>query len=103
MIVYNGQHGAARTASDMTHEIAHGLLLHPPAPALDERGCRAWNTEIEDEASYLGGALLIPGTAARWVAKRSMTEEAIAARFGCSIEMVRWRLSASGARRFART
>jgi hypothetical protein len=99
LVVYNDEHCAARQASDIGHELAHGLLLHQPAPALDERGCRAWNTEVENEASYLGGALLIPGKAARWVAKCGMTPQIAAERFGCSIEMVRWRLSASGARR----
>jgi IrrE N-terminal-like domain len=88
---FNGEHIAARRASDITHELAHGLLLHRPVPALDDRGCRAWNTAIEYEASYLGGALLLPGKAARWVAKCGMSPEYAAERFGCSIEMVRWR------------
>jgi IrrE N-terminal-like domain len=88
---FNGEHIAARRASDITHELAHGLVLHRPVPALDDRGCRAWNTAIEYEASYLGGALLLPGKAARWVAKCGMSPEYAAERFGCSIEMVRWR------------
>lgn len=103
LIVYNGQHEAARVASDITHELAHGLLLHPPAPALDEHGCRSWNDAIEHEASYLGGALLIPGKAARWAAKRGMSIEAMASRFGCSTDMARWRLSASGARKLIKS
>jgi Zn-dependent peptidase ImmA (M78 family) len=102
LVVYNNEHSVARQASDITHELAHGLLLHQPAPALDERGCRAWNTDVENEASYLGGALLIPGKAARWVVKCGITPESAAEKFGCSIEMVRWRLSASGARRLAK-
>ena len=103
LILFNGEHIAARRASDITHELAHGLLLHRPAPALDHRGCRAWDTAIEYEASYLGGALLLPGKAARWVAKCGMSPEYAAERFGCSIEMVRWRLSVSGARRLIKS
>jgi hypothetical protein len=103
MILFNSEHTAARQASDITHELAHGLLLHRPAPALDDRGCRSWNTAIEDEASYLGGALLVPGKAARWAAKRGLSPEAAAARFGCSLEMMRWRLSMSGARRLIKS
>ena len=100
MIVYNDRHGPARQASDICHEIAHGLLLHAPSPALDDRGCRAWNTDVENEAAYLGGALLIPGKGARWIAKCGMNPALAAARFGCSHEMVNWRLNESGARRF---
>ena len=103
LIVYNDSHAAARRASDLTHEIAHGLLLHPPAVALDPGGCRAWNEDIENQASYLGGALLIPGKAARWSAQRQMSVEATAARFGCSPEMVNWRWNESGARRLRRS
>jgi Zn-dependent peptidase ImmA (M78 family) len=99
MIVYNDEHSPARQASDLCHEVAHGLLLHQPTLALDERGCRAWDTTIENEADYLGGALLIPGKAARWVAKCGMTADAAAECFGCSPEMVNWRLNESGARR----
>jgi Zn-dependent peptidase ImmA (M78 family) len=100
VIVFNEQHGAVRQASDICHELAHGLLLHPPTPAFSDHGCRSWNTEIEDEANYLGGALLIPGKGARWMAKCGLSSGDSAARFGCSLEMVAWRLNASGARRF---
>lgn len=99
LIVYNDQHAPARQASDICHEIAHGLLLHTPSPALDDHGCRAWNTDVENEADYLGGALLMPGKGARWVAKCGMTPATAAARFGCSHEMVNWRINESGARR----
>jgi hypothetical protein len=99
VILFNERHKAPRQASDLCHELAHGLLLHEPVPAFDERGCRAWNSEIEDEADYLGGALLLPGKGARWAAKSGLSPEGAAMRFGCSIEMVNWRLNASGARR----
>jgi Zn-dependent peptidase ImmA (M78 family) len=99
LIVHNDQHGPARQASDICHEIAHGLLLHERSLALDERGCRAWNTDVETEADYLGGALLLPGKGARWVAKCGMSTATAAARFGCSHQMINWRLNESGARR----
>jgi Zn-dependent peptidase ImmA (M78 family) len=103
LVVYNDRNTVSRQTSDLAHELAHGLLLHTPAAALNGSGCRAWNTEIEDEASYLGGALLIPGKAARWIAKCGITVAAAAERFGCSIEMINWRLNESGARKLMRT
>ena len=44
MIVHNDLHSPARQNSNLAHELAHGLLLHEPAPALDRlTGCRNWN------------------------------------------------------------
>ena len=98
-IVNNDAHLPARQASNLAHELAHGLLLHPPAPALDRRGCRLWNQDIEDEADWLGATLLIPGPAARAAARRRLTHEQVADKFGCSTEMARWRMNMTGALR----
>lgn len=99
VIVHNDAHAPARQASNLAHELAHALLLHPPTPALDRRGCRQWNADVEDEANWLGGALLIPGPAAWWAASRRLSLDQIAGHFGCSLEMARWRLNVTGARR----
>jgi Zn-dependent peptidase ImmA (M78 family) len=32
MIVYNDAHVPGRQHSDVAHELAHALLMHPPAP-----------------------------------------------------------------------
>jgi hypothetical protein len=98
-IVHNAAHSPGRQANSITHELSHGLLLHPPAPALDRRGCRNWNADCEDEANFLAGALLIPDKAAWWIAKRQLSFEDAAAEYGCSTEMVRWRVNITGARR----
>lgn len=37
VIVHNDAHNPGRQASDIGHELAHGLLLHSPTPALDDR------------------------------------------------------------------
>lgn len=102
LIVHNEEHSPGRQASDIGHELSHGLLLHDPAPAVDGRGCRTWDTEIEDEANFLAGALLVPGKAARWAAKRGMDALAVACHFGCSEPMARWRTGVSGGYRLAR-
>jgi Zn-dependent peptidase ImmA (M78 family) len=102
LIIHNEQHSPGRQASDIGHELAHGLLLHDPAPPVDGRACRTWNGSIEDEANFLAGTLLVPGKAARWAAKRGMDATAVARHFGCSEQMARWRLGVSGADRLAR-
>jgi hypothetical protein len=99
VIVNNDANLPARQASNLAHELAHGLLLHQPTPALDRRGCRLWNQDIEDEADWLGATLLIPGPAARACARRRLTHEQVADKFGCSTEMARWRMNMTGALR----
>lgn len=98
-IVHNDAHSPGRQASNVTHELSHGLLLHPSAPVLDHRGCRNWNPDVEDEANYLAGALLIPSKAAWGLAKRRKSFDQAATDYGCSVEMVRWRVNITGAGR----
>jgi Zn-dependent peptidase ImmA (M78 family) len=99
-IVHNDAHSSGRQVSDLTHELSHGLLHHPPTPALDNTGCRLWNQDIEDEANWLAGALLIPEAAAMLIAKgRWSDDHAAAQHFGVSQHMVRFRVNVTGARR----
>lgn len=97
VIVHNDAHNPGRQASDIGHELAHGLLLHSPTPALDDRGCRDWDPAAEAEADYLAGALLIPAKAAWWIAKQRKPHDEAARQYGCSAPMVRWRVNITGA------
>jgi IrrE N-terminal-like domain len=97
-IVHNDSHSTGRQSSNVAHEEAHGLLLHPPTPALDQRGCRLWDQDVEDEANWLAGVLLVPEDAALAVARGWMTDEAAALHFGVSEQMLNYRLNITGAR-----
>lgn len=104
VIVYNDAHTKGRQANDIAHELSHGLLLHPPRPALNGNGCRNWNDDMEDEAQWLAGALLISEEAALNIAKQKLTLDEAATAYGVSKQMVRWRLGTTGAhKRLART
>ncbi|KTR95831.1 hypothetical protein NS220_04555 [Microbacterium testaceum] len=98
VIVHNDGHARVRINSDICHEISHGLLGHPPTPALDDSGCRVWNQDIEDEASWLSGCLLVPEEAAMAIARGRWTVETAARRFDVSAPMINFRLNATGAR-----
>lgn len=95
VIVHNDNHAQGRQASNLCHELAHGLLLHPATPALDERGLRNWDQSIEDEATYLGAVLLVPGKAARGAITLRMRPVDVARKYGCSVELASWRLQTS--------
>lgn len=97
LIVNNDSHSPGRQASNVTHELSHGLLLHPPTPALDKRGCRYWNREIEDEANWLSGVLLIPDEAAISIVRKGIHREVAAAHYGVSRQMITFRINMSGA------
>lgn len=99
MIVHNDGHAPSRQNSNLAHEISHGLLQHDPTPPLDDIGCRIWNQDIEDEAGYLAGCLLVPEPAALAIARGRWTPLGAARHFAVSTEMVEYRLNVTGARR----
>jgi len=97
LIVYNDSHSLGRRASDLAHELAHALLLHRPGPALDHRGCRRWNSEQEEEANWLAGALLISEEAALQIARSGEPLEEAAKRCRVSQAMITFRLNVTAA------
>lgn len=97
-IVYNDQNSPGRQNSDVGHEVAHGLLHHEPHPALDDHGCRLWDQDMEEEANWLAGVLLVPEEAALAVARGRIPELIALDHFGVSEPMLNWRLNITGAR-----
>lgn len=97
MIVHNDFHSERRQASNIAHELSHGLLLHPPSPPLSELGMRNWNQDIEDEANWLAGVLLIPEEAALYIVSRDLSDSQAGKIYGVSTDMVRFRVNVTGA------
>ena len=102
MIVHNDFSDIGRQASDLAHELSHALLLHPPGPVLDKFGCRNWDSVIEEEAKWLGGALLISEEAALLIARNGWTNEEAAVKYQVTVPMIRFRLHVLGAARRVR-
>jgi Zn-dependent peptidase ImmA (M78 family) len=105
VIVVNPLRTPARRASDIAHELAHLLLDHQ----LDEirivadvpfRTCRP---DQEEEATNLGGALLLPRPLLLSAVRRGLDEQSIAAQYDVSTEMARFRLNRTGVRRQLRS
>lgn len=96
-IVHNDSHAPVRQNSNISHELGHGLLAHPPTPAMDDTGCRIWNADIEDEATWLAGCLLIPEPATLAIARGRWSVADAAIHFGVSEQMVLYRVNATGA------
>jgi Zn-dependent peptidase ImmA (M78 family) len=96
--VHNDAHTIGRQANNVAHEISHGLLQHPPTPALDDRGCRNWNKDVEDEAAWLGAALLVSEEAALAVVRQRLPIDEAADQYGVSPELMTMRINVTGAR-----
>jgi len=101
VIVVNPLRTAARRASDIAHELAHQLLAH----RLDEirivagvpfRTCRP---DQEEEATNLGGTLLLPRPLLLSAVRRGLDDQAIAAQYDVTTEMARFRVNRTGVRR----
>lgn len=97
-IIHNDAHDKKRQASNLAHEIAHALLMHPTHSVLNDQGNRNFIRDIEDEANWLGPALLISEEAALFIAGRMSVAEA-SDHYGASREVVQMRLNVCGARK----
>jgi Zn-dependent peptidase ImmA (M78 family) len=96
---YNDSRARTRVVSDLSHEMAHALLMHPAHVSYDII-CTSEPT-IEAEAAYLAGALLVTEEAAIWAVSPGATPEAVAMVLGVSMEMLCYRINVTGARRRA--
>ena len=98
MIVHNDSHSEPRQNSNLAHELAHALLRHEPATALDSgTGCRDWNGTKEEEAQWLAGELLVTSEVALAVARGQLTRKQAMNRLGVSEAMLNWRMNTTGA------
>src|SRR3954454_15807070 len=86
-----------RQAANISHELAHGLLLHPPKPPFDDQGSRHFDQVIEEEENWLGPALLVSEEAANHVARMSLPLGKASDVYGVSEDLMRMRLNVTGA------
>jgi Zn-dependent peptidase ImmA (M78 family) len=98
-IVYNDAHHRHRQASSIAHELSHGILGHPPTPPLNKYGCRHYDRAIEDEANWLGHALLISEEAALYIVRTGMMMQEAIRTYGVSEDVITMRINVTGARR----
>jgi Zn-dependent peptidase ImmA (M78 family) len=100
LIVLNPKHSPARQASTLMHEIAHIDLDHVPATVnLSAAGLillSDYNDEQEQEADWLGGALLLPEVALLHHRGLGKSPAEIARLFRVSVDLCSWRCRMTG-------
>ena len=99
LIVYNQRQLPGRRANSLAHELSHIILEHPPAPALDESGSRLWDPQLEAEADWQAGALLVPRDGALAWLRRERDLANGEKHFGVSRALFVWRVHQTGAAR----
>ena len=97
IIFYNESHHVHRQRSSIAHELGHALLNHESTPPLTTNGGRNFDRPMEDEAEYLGAALLIPKSKAINALLNDDSVDQVAEKFNVSKQLARWRLGVSGA------
>jgi Zn-dependent peptidase ImmA (M78 family) len=101
IIVFNPIRSEARHKSDVAHEFSHLLLEHELTEMREVAGvpfriCRA---DQEEEATTLGGTLLLPRPLLLEAVGRGMGVDDIASEYGVTLEMARFRLNTTGVTR----
>ena len=96
VIVHNDSHSPKRQVSNLIHELSHGLLLHPPKPPFDASGNRHYDDALEEEANWLGPALLISQEAAMHIAEQGYGVSAASNLFNVTEDIIRMRLNVCG-------
>lgn len=100
-IINNDAHPTKRQASDIAHELAHVLMGHPPTSPFDETGKRDFLVEIENEAEWLGPALLVSEQAAlrayQLIQSSQHTLSTLSDEWQITEDVIRMRMNAIGA------
>ena len=100
VVVLNSSHGRPRRTATLMHELAHIILEHVPAEVnVSPSGLvllSDYSLEQEEEADWLGAALLLPEAALIEYRGKGSSMEAVAEAFGVSIQLCSWRCRMTG-------
>lgn len=100
IIIYNPKKSKGRQASDLIHELAHVMLGHEPAQMVFSQdgqiATRTFNQAQEDEANWLGWALLLPREALVAARRSRMANAQIAEAYGVTERLVGYRVQMTG-------
>lgn len=107
-IIYNPYHSTARQSSDVMHELSHILLKHKPAEILlysrdtdqdFQIVLREYNPDLEKEADWLAGCLLLPRDALYTVKRQGIDDSEICDIYKVSQDLLTFRTNMTGINR----
>jgi hypothetical protein len=98
-ILDNDSHAFVRRRNSVSHEMSHIILEHAFDRVLvGVDGCRCFDRDKEEEATWLAGELLIPYAAAERAARADMADDQVAEMYEVSTQLAAMRMNYSGAR-----
>lgn len=97
-IVTNPIRTPGRLASDIAHELAHLLLDHDLTEIQDINGVpfRTCSPSQEEQATAVGGALLLPRPLLLAAARQGLDPDRISTTYGVTPDMARYRYNSTG-------
>ncbi len=97
-VVTNPLRSAGRLASDVAHELSHLDLGHDLSEVREVDGVpfRTCRPDEEEQATSLGGTLLLPRPLLMQAALAGMSPEEIAKQYVVTVEMARFRYNSTG-------
>jgi Zn-dependent peptidase ImmA (M78 family) len=101
VVVYNPIRKPDRRASDIAHELAHLILKHDLSEVqyLDGVPFRTCRPDQEEEATTLGGTILLPRKLLLAAARDGLTYQDLARRLVVTTDMARYRWNITGVER----
>lgn len=102
-IVTNPMRTDGRRVSDIAHELAHLVLKHDLTEVREVNGMpfRTCRPDEEEQATAFGGTLMLPRPLLLSAVRRNWAPEQIAAQYGVTEEMARYRYNTTGVARQA--
>ncbi len=91
VICHNDGNAKTRQAADISHELSHAVLGHSAAEMFER------DPIAEDEAQWMGPALLVSDEAAIRIAQQGLSLQAAARTFAVSDQLMRMRLNVTAA------
>ncbi|MEY9858500.1 Zn-dependent peptidase ImmA (M78 family) [Catenulispora sp. GAS73] len=97
-VVTNPLRAPERQTSDVAHELSHIMLGHDLTEVREVNGMpfRTCRPDEEEQATAFGGTILLPRTLLLDAARRKLNPEQIAAQYGVTDEMARFRYNTTG-------
>ena len=97
VVIHNDSHSPRRQVSNLAHELARVLLVHPSEVVCMGDLARRADSLVEAEAAHLGGCILVPNEAAHRIAFSGVDPCIAAESYSVSEDMITYRLRMSGA------
>ncbi len=101
MIAYNPTHSKWRHSSDIMHELSHIILGHKPSQIIfltpdTKIALRDYNQDLEEEATWLSGCLLLPREALILIRHNGISDIDACHKYSVSIDLLTFRMNKTG-------